>query len=83
MLENFCPELISIQDSKFITTDAWSRLDVVDTNNPIKPNMSSLAEYYSVGNEDVPHLVNYKSIMWCQQNHKSLIEITKLMTFFR
>ena len=40
-LEEYNPELIYIQGSKIVAADALSRLDIVDTNNPIKPNMSS------------------------------------------
>ena len=48
ILEEYNPELIYIQDSKNITADALSRLDIVDTNNLIKPNMSSLAAHFSL-----------------------------------
>ena len=40
--------------------------------------MSSLVEYFSSEKEDVLHPVNYKTIMWYQQNDKPLIETTKL-----
>ena len=40
ILEDYNPELIIIQGSKNITADALSRLDIVDTNNLSKPNMS-------------------------------------------
>ena len=41
---------------------------IVDTNNPIKHIMSSLAEHFSLEKEDVLHPVNYKTIMRYQQN---------------
>ena len=53
--------------------DALNRLDIVDTNNSIKPNKLSLAEHCSAEKEDVPYLVNYKIIMQYQQNNKALI----------
>ena len=56
-------ELIYIQDSKNIAVDALSRLDIFDSNNPIKPNISSLAGHFSLEKEDIPHPVNYKAIM--------------------
>ena len=39
ILEEYNPELIYKQGFKNIVADALSRLDIVDTNNPIKPNM--------------------------------------------
>ena len=75
ILEEYNPELICAQGSKNIVADALSRLD---TNNPIKPNMSSLAGHFSLEKEDVLHPVNYKTIMQCQQNDKSLFETAKL-----
>ena len=65
------PELIYIQGS------ASSRLDIIETNNPIKPNISSLAEHFSLEKKDVLNPINYKSIMQYQQNDKSLIETAK------
>ena len=47
ILEESNPELIYTQGSKNITADASSRLDIVDFHNPIKPNISSLAEHIS------------------------------------
>ena len=55
--EEYNPELTYIQGSKNIVADALSIFDIVDTNNPIKPNMSSLAEHFSLENEDVLHPV--------------------------
>ena len=45
-----------MQESKNIAADALSRLDIVHANNPFKPNMPSLAEYFSLEKEDVLHL---------------------------
>ena len=63
ILEECNPELTYIQGSKIIAADVLSRLDRVDTNSPIKPNMPSLAEHFSLEKEDILHLVNYKTIM--------------------
>ena len=41
-----------------MAADALSRLDIVDSNNPIKPNISSLAEHFFLEKEDVPQPVN-------------------------
>ena len=41
ILEEYNPELIYIQGSKNIAADALRRLGIVDTNNPIRPNMLS------------------------------------------
>ena len=76
--EEYNQELICIQGSKNITADALSILDIVDTNNSIKPNMSSLAEHFSIEKEDILYPVNYKTIMRYQQNDKLLIETAKL-----
>ena len=45
ILEEYNPEIICIKGSKNVAADALSRLDIVDTNNPIKPNIPSLAEF--------------------------------------
>ena len=78
ILEEYNPELIYIQGSKNIAADVLSRLDMVDANYPIKPNMPSLAEHFSLEKEDFLHPFNYKTIMQYQQNNKPLIETTKL-----
>ena len=39
--------------------------------------MSSLIEHVYLKKEDVPHPVNYKTIMQYQQNNKCLIETAK------
>ena len=62
ILEEYNPDLIYNQDSKNIAADALSRLDTVDINNPIKPNMSAFAAHFSLEKEDVPCTVNYKNI---------------------
>ena len=71
-----------MQGSKNIAADALSRLDIIDTNNPIKPDMSSLAGLFTSEQEDVPHPIIYKTIMRYQQNNKSLIETAKLNIYF-
>ena len=49
IVEEYNPELIwYIQGSKNIAAEALSRMDIVDTNNPIKSKMSSLAEHFSL-----------------------------------
>ena len=48
ILEEYNPELIYIQGAKNVAADSLSRLDIVDINNPVKPNMSSLSEYFSL-----------------------------------
>ena len=63
ILEEYNPELKHIKDSKNIATNTLSRLDIVGTNNPIKPNMSSLAEHFSLEEEYILHPVDYKTII--------------------
>ena len=48
LLEECSPELIYTQDSKNIAADTLSRLDIVDTLNPIKNNIESLNEHYGL-----------------------------------
>ena len=81
ILEEYNPELTYIQDYKTIAAGALSRLDIVDTNNPIKVNMSSLAEHFSIEKEDVLHPVNYKTMRY-QQNDKPLIDSAKLNKYY-
>ena len=78
ILGEYNPELIYIQDSKNIAAGVLSRLDIVDTNNPIKPNMSSFAKHFFLEKENVLHPVNYKYIMQYQQSVKPLLETVKL-----
>ena len=74
ILEEYNLEATNTRGSKYITVGALSRLDIVDTNNATKPNMSSLVERFSLEKEDVPHLVDYKKIIQYQQYDESLIE---------
>ena len=63
ILEEYSPELIYIQGSKNIAADALSRLDIVDTPNPVKNNIKSVNEHYGLEDEDISHPTNYKTIM--------------------
>ena len=75
ILEDHNPELIYIQGSNHIAVDTLSWLDIVDTKNPIKPNIISLTENFSLEKEDILHPVNYKTMIRYQQSNKSLIDI--------
>ena len=55
ILEEYSLELISIQGSKNITADVSSRLDIVDTPNPVKNNIKSINEHYGLQDEDNSH----------------------------
>ena len=68
IIEEHNPELIYIQGSKNIAADTLSRSDILDINNPIKPNMSSFAEHFSLQKEDVLYPITYKTVMQYQQN---------------
>ena len=68
---------MSIQGSKNINTEKSNRLDIVNTKNKIKTNIS-LAGNFSLEKEDVSHPFNYKTVIQYQQNNKSLIETAKL-----
>ena len=57
------------------SVDALSKLDTVDTYNPIKPYMSSLTKQLSLEKEDILNPVSYQTIMQYQQNDQPLIEI--------
>ena len=50
ILEGYSPELIYIQGSKNVAADALSRLDTVDTPNPVKSNYKSINEHYALKN---------------------------------
>ena len=63
ILEEYSPELIYIQSSKNIAADALSRLDIVDTPNPVKNNINSINEHYGLEDEDIAHPTNHKTIM--------------------
>ena len=65
ILEKHNPKFIHIQGAENIAADALSRLDTIDTNNPIRPYMSSLAEHFSFEKEDVLQ----KTIIQYQQNN--------------
>ena len=70
ILEEYNPVLIHIlQGSKIIAAGTLSRLDIVCTHYPIKPDMSSLVGHFCLEKEDVLHLVNCKTIMQYQQNN--------------
>ena len=58
IVEEYNPELIYIQGPNNIAADELSRSDIVDTNNPIKPNISSLAEHFSY----IQFIKNYYAI---------------------
>ena len=67
ILEEYSPELIYIQGSINIAADALSRLDIVDTPNPVKNNITAVNEHYGLDDEDISHPTNYKTIMQYQQ----------------
>ena len=69
ILKEYNPEFIYIQCSKNITAYVLSRLYIVDSNNPIKPNMSSLTE----------HFLLEKNIFYIHLITKLLCDINKLM----
>ena len=46
ILEEYSPKLIYIQGSKNISADVLSRLDIVDTPNPVKNNIKFVNEHY-------------------------------------
>ena len=53
ILEEYSPEVIYIEGSTIIAADAFSRLDIVDTPNPVKNNIKSVSEYYGLEEEDI------------------------------
>ena len=63
ILEVYDPELIYIQGSKNIIDYELIRLSIVEANNPIKPNMSSLPEHLTLEKKDVLHPVNNENIL--------------------
>ena len=63
IFEEYCPELIYTQGSKNIAADVLSRLDLVDSPNPVKHNIKCVNEHYGLENEDISHPTNYKTIM--------------------
>ena len=70
-------ERIYIQGSKNIVAGVLSRLDIVDTPNPVRNNIISVNEYLGSEDEDISHPTNYKSIMQNQQKDKELIKIAQ------
>ena len=77
ILEEYGPELIYIQGSKNTAADALSRLDIVDTPNPVKNNIKAVNEHYGLDDEDISHPTNYKTIMRYQQKDQELIKIAQ------
>ena len=75
ILEKFNPELIYIQGSKNIAADALSRLEIVDTPNPVKYYIKSINEHYGLEYDIISHPTNYKTIMRNQQKDNELIKI--------
>ena len=66
ILKEYGHELIYIQGSKNVTPGALSRLDIVDTPNPIKNYIESINEYYGLEGEDISHPTDYQTIMQYQ-----------------
>ena len=58
-LEGNSPEFICIQVSKNIVANALSRLDKVDTPNPVQNNIDSVNDHYGLEDEDISHPINY------------------------
>ena len=77
ILEEYRSELMYTQISKNITADALSRLDIVDTLNPVKNNIESLNEHYGLEDEYALHTTKYKTNMQKQQKDKDLINIAQ------
>ena len=69
--------MIHIQGSKNIAADALSRLDIVDTPNPVKNNIRSINEHYGLEDDDISHPTNYKTIVQNQEKDKDLIKIAQ------
>ena len=55
--------MICIQSSKNNAADALSRLDIVDTPNPVKNNIKCVNEHYGLEDKDISHPINYKTII--------------------
>ena len=53
ILKEYCHDLIYIQSSTNVTTDALSRFGIVDTSNPVKNNIKSVNEHYGLEDEDI------------------------------
>ena len=72
ILEECSPELFYIQGSKHIAADAISRLDIVDTPNPVKNSIEFVNEYYGLEDEDILHPTDYRTIVHHQKKDKEL-----------
>ena len=55
--------------------DTSSRLDIVDTPNPVENNIKSVNEHYGLEDDNISHPTNYKTIMQYQQKDKERIKI--------
>ena len=77
ILEEYSPELISIQGSKNIAADILSRLDIAETPIPVKNNMKSINKHYVLEDKDISHPTNNKTIMQNQQKDKEFIKIVQ------
>ena len=54
---------IYIKRSKNIVADALSRLDIVDTPNPVENNIKSVSAHYGLEDAHISHPTNYKTII--------------------
>ena len=59
ILKGYNSELIYIQG--YIAADTPDRLEIMNINNPIKPNMSLLMDHFSVEKDDFLHPVKLLS----------------------
>ena len=71
ILEEYSPKLIYIQGSKNIAVDTLSRLDIVDTPNPVKNNIKSINEHYGIEDEEILHPTNHQTIIKNQNKIKN------------
>ena len=63
ILEEYSHELIYIRYSKNTAAGTLSRLDIVDTLNPVENNMKSVKVLCALEEEDISHPTNYNSII--------------------
>ena len=89
ILEEYHHELICIQGSKNIATDTYtkvfkiiavdalSRLDIVDTPNPVQKNIKCVNNHYGLEDKEISPPSNYKVIIQNQQKNKELIKISQ------
>ena len=82
ILEEYGPELIYIQGSQNTAADALSRLDIVDTPNPVQNNIKAVNEHYGLEDEDISHPTNYKTIMQNQQNNKDYLDVLVILSLW-